>query len=67
MKIEGKNAVLELLKTDKTIDKILVQNGLRDEGSRALVKEAIKVGAKVQYVEKPILDNAPSPRFYCLR
>ena len=36
MKIEGKNAVLELLKTDKTIDKILVQNGMRDEGSRAL-------------------------------
>ena len=63
MKIEGKNAVLELLKTDKTIDKILVQNGMRDEGSRALVKEAVKIGAKIQYVEKAILDKeSPSRR-----
>ena len=40
MKIIGKNAVAELIKTDKTVDKILVLNGLRDDGSRALVKEA---------------------------
>ncbi len=57
MKIEGRNAVAELLKTDKTIDKILVQNGMRDEASRTLVKEAVKLGCKIQYVEKQILDK----------
>ena len=36
MKIEGRNAVQELLKTDKTIDKILILNGMRDNESRAL-------------------------------
>ena len=29
MKTEGRNAVLELLKTDKTIDKILLEKGDR--------------------------------------
>ena len=41
MKVEGKNAVRELLKTDKTIDKILVENGQRDEQSRAVVNAAV--------------------------
>ena len=29
MTVEGKNAVSELIKTQKTIDKVLVQNGMR--------------------------------------
>ena len=57
MKIEGKNAVNEVIKTDKTIDKILVQNGLRDAESRQLVNKAREKGLKVQYVEKNILDK----------
>ena len=47
----------ELLKTDKTIDKILVENGQRDEQSRAVVNEAVKRGVKVQYVEKAVIDK----------
>ena len=57
MKIIGKNAVLELIKTDKTVDKILVQNGLRDEESRNLVKNAKNRGYKVQFAEKAVLDK----------
>ena len=34
MKTEGRNAVYELLKTDREIDKVLVQNDLKDEASR---------------------------------
>ena len=30
MKVEGKNAVRELIKTDAEIDKILIANGLKD-------------------------------------
>ena len=51
MKITGKNAVAELIKTDKTVDKILVMNGMRDEQSRELVKQAKNRGYKVQFAE----------------
>ena len=37
MKIEGKNSVRELLRTKKTIDKILIANGMRDEESKNLL------------------------------
>ena len=57
MKITGKNAVAELIKTDKTVDKILVMNGLRDEQSRGLVKQAKARGYKVQFAEKAVLDK----------
>ncbi len=57
MKITGKNAVAELIKTDKTVDKILVMNGLRDEQSRTLVKQAKARGYKVQFAEKAVLDK----------
>lgn len=57
MKIEGRNAVNELIKTDKTIDKILVQNGLKDAQSKSLVQSARAKGLKIQYVEKNILDK----------
>ena len=60
MKIEGKNSVRELLKTDKTIDKLLVQNGLRDEESRKIVAEAKNCGIKIHFADKAILDKEGS-------
>lgn len=57
MIIEGKNAVSELLKTQKTIDKILVQNGMRDEQSRSIVAAAKDLGIKVSYADKSVLDK----------
>ena len=57
MKIEGRNSVRELLKTDKTIDKILVANSMRDKESRDLVEEVKRAGVKFQYVDKAVLDK----------
>lgn len=62
MKIEGKNAVAELIKTDKTIDKILVQNSMRDDASRMLVNNAVKRGIKIQYVDKSVLEKETETR-----
>jgi 23S rRNA (guanosine2251-2'-O)-methyltransferase len=62
MKIEGRNAVLELIKTDKTIDKILVMNGMRDNESRALLNQIRSKGCKFQFVEKAILDKETETR-----
>ena len=57
MIVEGKNAVCELIKTQKTIDKVLVQNGLRDGESRKLVSEIKDAGVKVSYADKSVLDK----------
>ena len=52
MKTEGRNAVLELLETDKNIDKILMEKG--GKGSLSVIfAEARKKGVRVQYAEKP--------------
>ena len=56
MKTEGRNAVIELLKTDKNIDKILLEKGA--QGSLGLIfAEARKRGVRVQFVDKRALDK----------
>ena len=62
MKIEGRNAVLELLKTDKTIDKILIMNGMRDNESRSVINAIRSKGCKFQFVEKAIMDKETETR-----
>ncbi|MBQ9728641.1 MAG: 23S rRNA (guanosine(2251)-2'-O)-methyltransferase RlmB [Clostridia bacterium] len=56
MKTEGRNAVIELLKTDKNIDKILLEKGA--QGSVNLIfAEARKKNIRVQFVDKRALDK----------
>lgn len=57
MKIEGRNSVRELLKTKKTIDKILIANGMRGAESETLLREIKKSGAKFQFADKSVLDK----------
>lgn len=56
MKVEGKNAVLELLKTEKTIDKILMRKNAQDALGR-IFAESRKRGIKVQFVDEKVLDK----------
>lgn len=56
MKTEGRNAVIELLKTDKEIDKILMEKGAQGSLSR-IFAEARKKNIHVQFVEKVVLDK----------
>ena len=56
MKTEGRNAVIELLKTGKTIDKILLEKGA--QGSLGLIfAEARRKNLRVQFVDKRVLDK----------
>ncbi len=56
MKTEGRNAVIELLKTGKTIDKIMLEKGA--QGSLGLIfAEARKKNVRVQFVDKQVLDK----------
>lgn len=62
MKIEGKNSVRELLKTKKTIDRILIANGMRDEESKNLLNIIKSSGAKYQFADKSVLDKESEGR-----
>ncbi len=56
MKTEGRNAVLELLKTDKTIEKILLEK--EAQGTlRRIFAEARKKDIRVQFVPRAVLDR----------
>ncbi len=57
MKIEGRNAVYELIKTEKTIDKILIQNGIKDELVKLISKDSTLKNYKYQFVDKTLLDK----------
>ncbi len=56
MKTEGRNAVLELLKTDKTVDKILLEKGGQGVLSK-IFAEARKKGIRVQFADRAVLDK----------
>ncbi len=56
MKTEGRNAVIELLKTEKSIDKILLEKGA--QGSLGLIfAQARKKNIRVQFVDRQALDK----------
>ncbi len=56
MKTEGRNAVIELLKTGKNIDKLLIEKGA--QGSIMMIfAEARKRNVRVQFVDKQVLDK----------
>ena len=57
MKIEGRNSIYELLKTDKEIDKILVQKDLKDDASKRLVNIIRSHKIKLQPVDKYVIEK----------
>jgi 23S rRNA (guanosine2251-2'-O)-methyltransferase len=63
MKIEGRNPILELLKTDKPIDKVLVQENAYLSGSGKQIFAIIK-DRKIRYsiVRKEIIDGESEGR-----
>ena len=61
MKTQGRNAVAELLKTDKNIDKILMEKGA--QGSLSVIfAEARKRNIRVQFVDRQVLDKESESR-----
>ena len=57
MKVEGRNSVYELLKTDKEIEKILVQKDLKDDASKRLLNIIRSHKIKVQTVDKYVIEK----------
>ena len=57
MKIEGKNAVEELIKSGKAVEKVIVQNGMRDSASQNLTNFIRSKKIKIQFADKSCLDR----------
>ena len=61
MKTEGRNAVIELLKTGKNIEKIMLEKGA--QGSLSVIfAEARKKNVRVQFVDRQVLDKESPTR-----
>lgn len=55
--IEGRNAVLEALRSGKPVDKLFVLDGCQDGPVRSIVREARKHDTIIQFVEKERLQQ----------
>ena len=55
--IEGRNAVIEAFRAGKTIDKLYIQDGLKDGPIQTILREAKKHEVKVNFVEKDRLNG----------
>ena len=57
-RIEGRNAVLEALKSGRDIDRLLIQEGAHDNGLGSIIREAEKHReTKVEFVSRKRLDD----------
>lgn len=57
MKIEGRNAVTEALRGGTTIDRLLVEKGLKDSGAQRLIDEAKARGVKIFFRDRAAMDR----------
>ncbi|MBQ8913602.1 MAG: 23S rRNA (guanosine(2251)-2'-O)-methyltransferase RlmB, partial [Lachnospiraceae bacterium] len=55
--IEGRNSVLEAFRAGKTVDKLYVQNGLKDGVISSILRDAKKHDTIVNFVTKEKLDQ----------
>lgn len=62
MKIYGRNAVSEAIRSGQTIDKLVVQDGLRDANANSIINEAKNAGIKIFFRDKTALDRECPPR-----
>ena len=56
--IEGRNAVLEAFRAGKTVDKLYVQEGLKDGPILSIVREAKKQGSRILYSATAMRNSA---------
>lgn len=55
--VEGRNAVLEAIRAGKTIDRLYVQDGLKDGPVNTIIREAKKAGVFVRFETKERLNQ----------
>ena len=61
-KLEGRNAVIEAFRAGRTIDKLYIQDGLKDGTISSILRDAKKHDVIVNFVAKEKLDQMSSTR-----
>lgn len=56
-RLEGRNSVLEAIRAGRTIDKIYIQDGLRDSSISQIISKVKGTGAVISFVKKQRLDE----------
>lgn len=54
---EGRNAVMEAMRSGRSVDKLYILDGCQDGPVRSIVREAKKHDAVINYVSKEVLDR----------
>ena len=62
MKIEGRNAVEEAVKSGQTIDRLVVQRGLKDAMANRIIAEAKSREIKIFFRDKEVMDRESEGR-----
>ena len=57
MKIIGRNAVIEAIKSGQTIDRLVAARDQKDAGAQKIINEAKSRGIKVFFYDKEVLDR----------
>lgn len=57
MKIEGRNAVAEAIRAGTTIDRLVIEKGLKDASSNKIIEEAKSRAIKIFFRDKETLDR----------
>jgi 23S rRNA (guanosine2251-2'-O)-methyltransferase len=57
MKIEGRNAVAEAIKSGKTIDRLVVSKDVKDAGGNRIIADAKSRNIKIMFYDKSVLDR----------
>ena len=56
-RLEGRNSILEAIRAGRTIDKIYIQDGLRDNAISQIISKVKGTGAVISFVKKQRLDE----------
>ena len=56
-RLEGRNSVLEAYKAKRTVDKLYLQEGIKDNGTARIVQEAKRAGTVITYLSKEKMDG----------
>ena len=56
-RLEGRNSILEAIKAGRTIDKVYIQDGIRDGSISNIISKLKGTGASISFVKKQRLDS----------
>ena len=62
--VEGRNAVLEAFRSGTTVDKLYIQEGLKDGVISSIIREAKKKDVIINFVSKDKLDQMSFAKKY---